>query len=77
MKTIREWLNTLPLKYKIRALNNVRRSSKEMKADSLHKAVDLGIYWINTPEGHNFWDKVHDAIEYNDELPPIPHSKQE
>jgi hypothetical protein len=52
MKTIREWLETLPDGYRERALANLK---KDGPANSLYGALETGFQWIDTTEGFDFW----------------------
>lgn len=57
MKTIKEWLETLPEPYREQALNN----SKEMnitlnsKVERLTSAISFSFIWSNSPEGFDYW----------------------
>lgn len=72
-RTIRQWLETLPDGYRERALANMDPNLAEDDASNMGNAIDLGSYWDQTPEGHNFWSQV--SIHYAHirlALPPLP-----
>lgn len=62
MKTIREWLETLPDDIRDRALANVNAQRAELHMDlvepSLSEAVHGAFSWLLTPEGCDYWFNV-------------------
>ena len=77
MKTIYEWLNELPQPYKSQALYNfgayleahrVRYPLKyqSMKAETYEymcEAINRSSTWEQTPQGHEYWSRIHDQYE--------------
>lgn len=65
MKTIKEWLQTLPEPYRGLALFNLKtvpmavgRAAVPMR--SLADALFDAFFWDESPEGNTFWSEVHD-----------------
>jgi len=67
-KSITMWLRRLPDDIREKAMTNYRngdvaRSSIDKKVESLSRAINLAFIWIYTPEGDNFWRKIHEELE--------------
>lgn len=85
MKTISEWLKTLPEGYRELALTNFEKALMVPMPpfkyyNFLHGAIYNGFNWESTPEGAKFWKKVYEHFAYGSTLPPLPethHSKEE
>ncbi len=71
MKTIREWLNELPLKYRILAFRNTHSKNKDIRTDSLYNAVCNAFVWEGAIGGEYFWSRVYDALRDKKQLPRI------
>jgi hypothetical protein len=56
MKTIKEWLETLPEPYRSQALKNGIDMGKERS--SLFKAINSAFVWSNSKEGFDYWRMV-------------------
>ncbi len=77
MKTIYEWLNELPQPYKSQALYNfgayleTHRVRYPLKYQSMRtetygymcEAINMSMNWELTPQGHNYWNEIHDEYE--------------
>lgn len=57
MKTVLQWIKTLPKRYRTRALANMEaKGSKGLsETDNLSDALYRAFVWDGTPEGHDFW----------------------
>lgn len=74
-KTVRQWLETLPLGYKELALENA--TVTDQSADSMMEAIDAAFLWGETPEGEEFWGAAFDHYSTADhetqlKLPELP-----
>ena len=58
MKTIEEWLKTLPEPYRRRALKNMNKNIKENKCCTQHAAIMDGLNWSESPQGVTYWEKL-------------------
>lgn len=65
MKTIKEWLETLPEPYRAQALKNIAEHPFDDKTDlttpveSLAEAID-SFEWFATEEGHDYWEELYE-----------------
>jgi hypothetical protein len=57
MKTIKQWLNTMPQPFKKQAKKNAYSFLLHLHVDSLEKAISSFI-WDLSPEGHDYWEGV-------------------
>lgn len=69
MKTIEFFFNALPEPYKTLALENCRAQGRKLEqiVYGPYEALDIGMYWKGTPQGHKFWfdfsnDVRHDKV---------------
>lgn len=62
MKTIKEWFNTLEEPYKTQALKNTKADILSEKAEDLSDALLRAFIWIDSPEGHEYWDELEDSL---------------
>ena len=67
-KTVRQWFEELPERYRERALKNMINDDRQVL--SMADALDDGFNWHYTPEGRRFWRIVYNF--YKRELPPLP-----
>lgn len=71
----------LPPGYNGRAIANHRNQQRGIgcHATTLAAAIDSGIHWARTPEGHEFWSRVCSAARRGDfdDLPPLPEDKDD
>ena len=58
-KTIKEWFQDLEEPYRSQALNNCDPVFLKLKKPSASDALLGGFTWINQPEGHDYWSKLH------------------
>ena len=74
MKTVKEWLETLPDGYRDRALSQASPDRLKEETDTLSSAILRFIPdWTDTKEGWDFWDSVDDwAEDKTNSLPPLP-----
>lgn len=63
MKTIKEYLNELPEPYKTQALKNIESIKTDCFAISLEDAILGAFLWDFSPEGHDYWQDLHDGIK--------------
>ena len=71
MKTVEEWLATLPEPYRARALANLRTSPRSSGVASattpaLHWAVNDAFTWDGTQEGGDYWNDVYYRAQRNE-----------
>lgn len=75
MKTIREWLETLPDGIRERAIKNAEDSKWDVLGqcdDSLSQALRGAFIWSDTKENHAFWSEVDDkAMGLRDNWPSL------
>jgi hypothetical protein len=66
----------LPPGYNGRAIKNHTEQQRGFgsKPKNLADAIIYGMHWAITPEGREFWEKVHGCALLNnfDRLPPLP-----
>lgn len=76
MKTIREWLETLPDGIRERAIKNAWHEEWNTLGEcaySLSQALGNAFIWDDTEEKDAFWRDVHSkAMGHRDNWPPIP-----
>ena len=61
MKTAREWFKELPDDIENMAVENVRSTVRlDVEQISLPDAIISSFNWIETPQGHDFWQNVYD-----------------
>jgi len=74
LKTVIEWLNTLPPGYRERALNNLNPVGQSREYESLHGALAsrLTFVWKDIQEGEAFWGEVYRHYTVGSSLPPLP-----
>lgn len=63
MKTIREYLNELLEPYRTQALANTNEMKLNCYAIGLEQAVKTAFVWIESHEGHDYWQDLHDGIK--------------
>ncbi len=72
-KTIERWYKeVLPNGYSALALWNT--ANQDRVVDTIYEAVDRGMHWVDTDQGHTFWRRVahsYDRVEPLS-LPPLP-----
>jgi len=69
MKTAKEWFQKLPEPYRTQALEN--SDVLKIKYQSLPDAIMGNFTWDDTPQGDEYWDKIHDRAksgEFNHNL---------
>jgi hypothetical protein len=63
MKTIQEWLNELPEDVRDKAIANTDKDLLEINLyNRLSHALEGAFVWALTPEGWDYWDKIHDSL---------------
>jgi len=62
MKTIEEWLQTLPVEYRDKALANLKLKKSYLRRRTLSMAILGAFLWSESPEGFDFWRKVYNQI---------------
>jgi hypothetical protein len=64
-KTVKELFNELPPEIRKRAIANVVKQHGMEKLDErysgLQSTINHTMHWAETPEGEDFWVKVHDG----------------
>ena len=68
MKTITEWLRTLPEPYRSQALNQPEEIRFEYLPHSetvaaLHTAIDFAFSWRKTDQGKKYWSAVSERAQ--------------
>jgi hypothetical protein len=61
MKTAKEWFQKLPEPYRTQALEN--SDGLKIKYQSLPDALMGNFTWDDTPQGDEYWDKIHDRAK--------------
>ena len=64
MKTIIDYLNTLPEPYKTQAINNTGDKNLNRKVKSLNEALMSAFPWQGSPEGYRYWFQLRDSVVY-------------
>lgn len=64
MKTIEQWLKTLPKELRESALKQAIKQNKKLKRPSLSSALWGFALWIRTKEGFDFWEFFTQALEW-------------
>jgi len=72
MKTIREWLETLPDGYRERALANMDEISADQTVSRVNVALGMAFDWEEAREGFDFWLEVSRALRASCDFPPLP-----
>jgi hypothetical protein len=68
MKTIREWLKTLPEPYRGLALRNldnvpIGTACADAQRDTVDEALFDAFFWGESPETSDFWYDIHQRAE--------------
>ena len=79
VKKTKDFLKQLPPGYREKALANYDRKRIKMcfvdkfDVNNIARAIDLSMNWLKTPEGQDFWSKVHEAARHGtlDKLPML------
>jgi len=58
MKTVKEWLETLPEPYRTQALENAIKSKLDDSSPDFGSAVIMGFIWEKSPQGWDYWNKI-------------------
>jgi hypothetical protein len=71
MKTIREWLKTLPEPYRELALLNLddvplRVGCANEQSVNLACAIYDSFWWVASPQGNDFWADIHTRAQNGD-----------
>ena len=67
MKTNKDWFKLLPKEIRKKAEFNCKTlNSLDKKSGTLASALSSSFLWKNTPEGHDFWQKVSRKARLND-----------
>lgn len=72
MKSIKEWLETLPDIYSKRALFYHSNYHGKGSADCLENALVLAFKWSSTAEGTQYWRDLHNKVCIGENLIPKP-----
>ena len=80
MKTPQQWAEHLPEPIKTEFLENIKYGCDE-QFKSLSNALDMCIFWAQTPQGHSYWHKVYNRAKDGEFQPalisePIDKSKE-
>ena len=63
MKTVKQWLKTLPTEQKNKALNNLTsKSIGNLSSDKASNALLIAFSWKDAPEGFEYWDNAWEAL---------------
>jgi len=63
-KSVKEWLEELPEEIRDKAISNTKAALLEevAVAKSLKEAVLGAFIWGETPEGHKYWQEIHESL---------------
>ena len=64
MKTAKEWFQKLPEPYRTQALDN--SDGLKIKHQSLPDAIMGNFTWDDTPQGDEYWYKIHGRAKYGE-----------
>lgn len=63
MKTIKEWLETLPEPYKEKALEYAAlENTLETRQETLHDALHSAFIWKQTVQGFEYWKGLFNGL---------------
>ncbi len=63
-KSALKWFNKLPVEICNKAaINAKKKGALSVMSVSLKDALSSSFLWDETPEGHDFWEKIHRDIE--------------
>lgn len=71
MKTIKQWLETLPEPYRGQALANLEKEESDHIVSSDCEAVNWAFNWGESPEGFEHWYAVYRHLKHGDPLPVL------
>lgn len=57
-QTVTQWLNQLSEPYKTQALANILYDRGDRMCDTMSTAIDRGMSWADTPQGHEYWSRL-------------------
>lgn len=65
MKPILEWYEDLPEPIRSQAIENYNPNyaPKNTDVENLHDAIDLGFWWMSSPEGDKYWHDISTRAE--------------
>ena len=59
-KTVKEWFELLPIEIREKAISNTKPHLLESTDFKLSMAICGAFNWNESPEGHDFWEKIED-----------------
>lgn len=65
MKTIFEWFKQLPEPEQSHAISNTGIKERFVEVPSLLEALNKGFTWHTSPQGHDYWEKLHERYANN------------
>lgn len=71
-KKVKEWLELLEEPYRTLALANMREYDAESGREQMSHAINLAFTWDESPQGHHFWQVIHDYFEENENTLVLP-----
>jgi len=57
-QTVTQWFNQLSEPYKTQALANILEGRHDRMCDTMSTAIDRGMSWADTPQGHEYWHRL-------------------
>lgn len=63
MKTIREWLEELPMPYRTQAIENTSELVLKVEKAYLSESLLCSFYWRNSPQGLDYWSDFYDTLD--------------
>jgi hypothetical protein len=64
-KTPEQWFQQLKEPYRSEAIANIDKSRKwyVVSPENIQEAIVSSFEWLNTTQGHSYWEKLHDSIQ--------------
>jgi hypothetical protein len=59
LKTREEWFDTLEEPTRVMAIQNTKAKKLKEKCMSLSCALEAAFVWVETTEGHKYWEDVY------------------
>lgn len=67
LKSRKAWFETLPEPQRAMAIRNTKPGKLKENVINLLSALDGGFMWVETTEGHQFWEEIYLKERYGEE----------
>jgi len=75
-KTIEQWIGFLPEPFRAQALANAKPNFLALSKDSLAKALKGAFDWEDSPQGEDYWKRLHKIVVGHEDFHKWPELEQ-